>query len=199
MKIVLFIYSLVVSSVALSAQQISGMIEREGFRAFLIIEQFENQPYVDECPRFQVDTSSNHALRTIKKLGSGDAITASGTLHPDSCKVTVDSVDYVGLKKLIGYWHSSEGIIKVHDFTSISVFPTAESDFYKLFNSLQTIDYRYSITPTNGKEWVVFISNAAGTTFATIDLKQNSAILKIHDSENGSILKTLQISKWGEL
>ncbi len=61
------------------------------------------------------------------------------------------------------------------------------------------INYRYSVTPSNGKEWVLFLSNDTGTTFATIAFVKDTATMKIFDSETGNLKKTLRLAKWGNL
>lgn len=195
MRLLLFVLGLVVSSTALSAQQIAGKVERIGHRAFLKTNAQE------ACHKFQIMANSKEVSEVIHKLSTGDSLTASGVKANDTCTVYIDSVDYVGLKDLLGYWYAKEGYVKVHDFTSVSVYSLELVNLKnsKEFSNVDSIEFRYSITPSNGKEWVLFLSTAESTTFATIDLQNHLATIKIYDSENGSIMRTIRLSKWGNL
>lgn len=193
MRFLLFVLSLIVSSSAFSAQQVTGRIERIGSRSFL------KTSIADACNVYQLESNSEEASGSIHKLSTGDSLTASGVINNTSCTVYIDSVDYVGLKDLLGYWYGKDGYVKVRDFTSISVYSDQLGNL-KRNNSparMDSIEFRYSITPSNGKEWVLFLSTAESTTFATIDLQKKSAVIKIFDSENGSLVRTINLSKWG--
>ncbi|MGZ3768903.1 MAG: hypothetical protein ACXVCP_04090 [Bdellovibrio sp.] len=183
MKLLPFVLSLVFSSVALSAQQISGKIEKINFTSFLKV------PNSAVCNAYRIEANTEEAAKSIDKLSKGDALTASGVLDNRSCRVLVDSVDYVGLMDLLGYWYNDEGYVEVHDFNSVSVY----SKQLKTLNS--PIEYKYSVTPSSGADWVVFLSTAESTIFATVNLKKYSATIKIYDSENGNIVKTINLNK----
>lgn len=195
MRLLLFVLTLTLSSAAFSAQQITGRIERIGFAAFL------KSNIADGCNKYQIDVNSEEAAESIRKLSTGDVLTASGVIEKRACLVRIDSVDYVGLKDLLGYWYSKDGYMKVRDFTSVSVYSTVLANLKKNepIEKVAAIEYRYSITPTNGTEWVLFLSTQESTTFATIKLQKKSATIKIYDSENGSVVRTIYLSKWGNL
>ncbi|WP_413613398.1 hypothetical protein [Bdellovibrio sp. HCB-110] len=193
MRFLLFVLSLAVSSVALSVQPISGTIERDSTGVYLRSG--------DRCPRYVVNTKSEDASLSIRKLSSGDTVTASGLLDVETCTVVIESVDYVGLRKMLGYWYSQDGIITVRDFDSLSFYPINLKDFQNGadYRTADPINYRYSVTPSEGKEWVVFLSDTTSTTFATIQFNKGNATMKIYDSETGDVKKVLRMSKWGNL
>ena len=60
------------------------------------------------------------------------------------------------------------------------------------------VTYQYSITPADGKAWVVFLSDSdsKNTTFATIQINGTNATLKTFDSDTGSVTRTLRLTKW---
>ncbi|WP_295905925.1 hypothetical protein [uncultured Bdellovibrio sp.] len=193
MRLLLFVLSLAVSSVAFSSQPIVGTIERDFTGVYLHSG--------DLCPRYVIDSKSEDASTNIRKLTTGDTITATGLLDAQTCKAVIESVEYVGLKKMLGYWYSQDGIITVRDFNSLSFYPINLKDFQNGadYRTADPITYRYSVTPTEGKEWVVFLSDTTSTTFATIQFGKSNATMKIYDSETGDIKKILRMSKWGNL
>lgn len=193
MRSLIFVLSLFASTVALSAQPVMGTVVREfpGFR--LIGDQ--------SCRRYIIETKTPEAANNLAKLSSGDNITATGFLDKGKCTAVIESIDYVGLKKLLGHWYSSEGIMSVRDFNSIRFYPIKLNDFKNNDNykSAAPIDYRYSVTPTEGKEWILFLSDKRGTSFSTIQFNKETVTVKIYDSETGQITKTLRLAKWGNL
>lgn len=193
MRSLFFVLSLVVSSVALSAQPLVGTIERDGANIYLRVG--------NKCARYLISSKSEDAAEVIRKLSSGDTLTATGLLDSETCTAVVESVDYVGLKKMLGYWYSQDGIMTVRDFDSLSFYPINLKDFQNGadYRTADPINYRYSVTPAEGKEWVMFLSDNTSTTFATIRFSKASATMKIYDSETGDIKKVLRLSKWGNL
>nr|BFD66698.1 hypothetical protein HAGR004_17200 [Bdellovibrio sp. HAGR004] len=193
MRILLFVLILISGSVGFSARPLSGTIERDITGTYLRADS--------ACVRYLVESESQDTEANIRRLSTGDTVTASGVLDPNSCVAYIESVDYVGLKKMLGYWHSSDGLLTVRDFNSLSFYPISVKDFQKGqdYAIIDPITYRYSVTPSTGKDWVVFLSDATSTTFATIRFNKSRATMKIYDSETGNVTRTLHLSKWGEL
>ncbi|MGZ3772202.1 MAG: hypothetical protein ACXVCY_05495 [Pseudobdellovibrionaceae bacterium] len=190
MKLLIVVFSIVVSSVAFSAQQISGKVERIGYRSFL------KSSAATACYKYQLIPNTDEAEKSINRLSTGDSLTASAVLDNNFCAAYIDSVDYVGLVNLLGYWYNDEGYIRVHDFSSVTVY-SQEFKHSKDKKFIDPVQVRYSITPSNGNEWILFLSTPEKTTFATIILQKAHATVKIYDSENGSVIRTIYLSKWG--
>lgn len=195
MRFFVFVLSLLVSSAALSAQPILGTVGRDAAGFHLIVNKDQ------QCPKYTIETKSEEAISGVRKLSPGDNITASGILDSDSCHALIESIDYVGLKKLLGYWYSHAGIFTIRDFNSLSFYPinTKNLENGTLYRTSDPINYRYSVTPSEGNEWVVFLSDRKSTTFATIQFVKQSAVMKLYDSDTGKITKILHLSKWGNL
>lgn len=193
MRFLVFVLILISGSVALSARPISGTVERDISGTYLRADS--------ACVRYLVISTNSDTELSLRKLSTGDTLTASGKLSADNCTASIESIDFVGLKKMLGYWHSSDGLISVQDFTSLSYYPINLKDFQngRTYAEVQPVNYRYSITPTSGKEWVLFLSDRNSTTFATIRFSKSRATMRIYDSENGNITRTLRLNKWGNL
>lgn len=193
MRFLVFVLILISGSAALSARPLSGTVERDISGTYLRADS--------ACVRYLVISKNSDTELSLRKLSTGDTLTASGLLDPDSCTAVVESIDFVGLKKMLGYWHSSDGLISVRDFNSLSFYPISMKDFQngQTYAEIQPVTYRYSMTPTSGKEWVLFLSDSSSTTFATIRFNKSRATMRIYDSETGNITRTMHLSKWGNL
>lgn len=193
MRLLYIALVLITSSVA-SATQITGTLEKEANgRIFLRAE-------AQQCPRYSIKANSNDAEGDLTKLQTGDAITASGVLNAFSCSAVIESIDFVGLKKMLGYWHSAEGLYSIPSFNSLVFYPSKPQACLDcgLQNS-NSIEFRYSLTPSEGKDWVLFLSDASSTSFATIRFTRLKAVIRFYDSETGKATRTLTLSKWGNL
>lgn len=194
MRLLLFVLSLMVSSGVSAAQPVTGTVLRESSgTTYLLADQ--------KCKKYILDTKTDDAENNVRKLSNGDRITATGLLDSTTCTAVIESIEYVGLKKMLGYWYSNEGIITVRDYSSLSFYPINLKDYHdgKDYRTADPIDYRYSITPSEGREWVVFLSDKNSTLFATIQFIKDTALMRIYDSDNGKIIKTLRLAKWGNL
>lgn len=198
MKSVLFALSFVLTLGGASRAYATTTLSAE-------VVEFEGKPYLSiptqDCPRFELIAKNSEASAHVRKLSAGDLISATGYLDSAHCQSYIESIEYVGLKKLLGYWYSKAGIITVRDFSSLSFYPLNVRDLKDISSehSGEPITYRYSVTPSDGNEWVVFLSNSKGTSFATLKFSRSIVTMKIYDSETGAILQTLRLSKWGDL
>ncbi|MFV8259238.1 hypothetical protein ACNQKP_15635 [Bdellovibrio bacteriovorus] len=193
MRILLFVLILISGFAAHSARPISGTVERDASGVYLRADS--------SCVRYLIDTKSTDADISVRKLSTGDTLTASGVLDSSTCTAVIESVDYVGLRKMLGYWHSADGLITVRDFNSLSFYPITLNDFQngQSYSEVDPIVYRYSMTPSDGKDWVLFLSDSTSTTFATIRFNKSRATMKIYDSDTGNVTRTLYLNKWGNL
>lgn len=153
-----------------------------------------------QCATYLLQTQNKEAAASLHKLSTGDFITASGFYQNSDCIALVSSIDYVGLKRLLGHWYAENGMLAVTDFNRLEFYPFSTQKAGSL--SLQTsepIRYRYSVTPSNGREWIMFLSDAKRTTFASLQLNSKNVSLRVYDAETGEPVQTLRFSKWDDL
>ncbi|MEK2688558.1 hypothetical protein [Bdellovibrio sp. GT3] len=179
MRLLFFVLTLVTSAVAIAANTVGGTVALKGQQMFLKTD--------DPCNNYLVASNNEIALSALVKLAPGDVITATGKKNPAHCTVSIDSVEYVGLRRMLGSWYSTEAVITVEDFNSMK-FYAAEKD-HKW--SQTPIEYNYSLVPASGKEWVMFLSDSKSTQFGTIQFSRGSAVLKMYSSDTGALNKTL--------
>lgn len=197
MRVIIFVLTLVATTWAVAVPPVSGTILKTSSGIYLQSN--------DSCSKYRIETKSDDALSTLTKLSNGDAVTATGLFDTDNCVTVIETVDYVGLRRLLGSWMSRQGLITVHDFSSMSFYPTtgmkikdhSESD--SAYTVIKPVQYKYSVTPSNGNEWVVFLSDAESTTFTTIQFSRENAVLKVYDSDTGNVTNVLLLSRRGNL
>lgn len=187
MRFLFFVLTAMLSAVAFAAQTVSGSVSIEGKSMYLKTD--------DPCHRYLVLSSSEAAISALVKLAAGDVVIATGIKNPGECSVAIESVEYVGLRRMLGNWYSREAVINVQDFNSMKYYPAQSiaSNGNKVYASVSTnpVEYNYSLVPGSGKEWVLFLSDSKSTTFGTIQFNRGSAVMKIYNSETGELTKTL--------
>ncbi len=190
MKSFTFIFSLLLGSLSFAAQPINGVLDFKYEDVFLLTNS--------SCKSYRLNSISSDALKTIKKLATGDSITGMGVISEAECKIELQSISYVGLKKFIGSWYGDEGMYSIKDFATLIFYPISSISDPDLTN-LEIIQYKYSLTPSSGKEWVLFLSDKTTTVFATLIINGDSAQISTYDSENGEITKTIHLTKMRNL
>ena len=195
MRIFYFVLILFTGSLALAARPVVGTLQRDDKGLSLITDT--------GCQKYRISTKSEDAEFNLYKLQSGDYITATGLLDENTCEAVIESIDFVGLKKLLGYWHSSAGLFSIPSFSYLTFYPNDKTDISneapEIFDPVSPVNFKYSVTPSEGKDWVVFLSDKNSTVFATIRFSKTRATMKFYDSETGKITRTLYLSKWGTL
>lgn len=134
---------------------------------------------------------------SLARLNIGDEVYGTGDVDSTARSIQLQTLDYVGLKELLGTWHSQEGMMEVKDFSNLSFRPTKDDTALGVDNSRNNVNYKYSLSPGNNSEWVVFLSEASKTTLATVELDSSMelATLKIFDSASGNVKSTLHLQK----
>lgn len=173
-------------SSASNAEVIIGNIIRDQSGMFINIKGRH------ESTKFTLRSSSTTNLIHLGKLETNDSIVASGSLDSVNKIAHIDIIEFVGLKKILGRWHSEGKVFDFKNFTDLNL--------YKDQPPLKTA-FRYSTTPADGNYWTLLLSdtNNKRTFLATINFSNPTATLKLIDSETGEISKTFLLSRRGDL
>lgn len=193
MRLLVILLSTISCSMAVATTNLTGSVDRDAYRVYLNLNS--------KCSKYLIETTTVDASQNLKKLNTGDTLTGTGILDHENCIAAVSNIDYVGLKKMLGYWYSNDGIINVKDFECMSYYQINLKGYQNApeYTVANPINYRYSVTPSDGREWVLFLSDATSTSFATIQFSKATATMKIYDSESGKINKVLKLKKWNNL
>ncbi len=187
-----------------TTEAISGIIRKTGQDSFLETTQ--------KCVAYKIMAQTADTLDTLKKMSTGDLVTAAGQYDHQNCTVHFANIEYVGLKKFLGKWTSKDGIFIVTDFTSMTFYPSNElmkelgtskaplngkSKANPGYVLVRPILYQYTVTSYVGREWVMFLSDHYSTTFTTLLFDSNTITMKLYDSEAGTVKKTIILNQNG--
>ena len=132
-----------------------------------------------------------------RNLTVGDFVSFEGTRSSTDSLITIESINYVGLKALIGKWSGDDKFCyQFVNFSEVSVFMRDQSkcDFSKM-NPQNSRQLAYTINPTTGG-WLALISDDMSSYAAEITFKSPiSAALSLYDSDSGDILKRIILKK----
>ncbi len=132
---------------------------------------------------------------SLSRLENGDFLAGNGTLDTTNKRLSIETVDYVGLRKLLGPWVGSEGTMVFKDFSTMRFTPRFRDINLESRLTNYQKEFRYSVTPSDGNEWGLFLSDDKSTTFATVEFTKNKVIMKIFESESGKIVRTLKLER----
>lgn len=187
MKYIFFLLVTFSFQFVLGAQAFSGFMTKKGSDYFFTPKSSELF--------YKITTTSSDVTDSLARLDNGDFIAGNGTLDTTNKKLDIETVDYVGLRKLLGPWIGSDGTMIFKDFSTMRFTPRFRE--FKMDSQLTSYqkEFRYSITPSDGNEWGLFLSDDKSTTFATVEFTKNKVIMKIFESESGKIVRTLKLER----
>jgi hypothetical protein len=159
------------------AESYSGYVSIFKNRVFTVLEG-SNKKY--ELIAYTEDTISS-----LKKLKDRDYITVFGSKSDST--ILVESIDFVGLRQLLGLWVSNNTWLNFRDFNNVNVY-------WQDVNTTQKVLYEYSISPDPGKNWKIFFAGNNEVVIADLELNPSSAKINYFDSK-GVVVKTVELTK----
>jgi hypothetical protein len=182
MRILALTFFFLLPALSFARTTVSGTLRIEKAMYYLVNEN--NKKFLI------TQDSSQSALASLLRLSQGDYIYGQGTFQSSTPSLKLTSVDYVGLKKLLGSWEGSTGVFYFKSFT--------EAAFYSAGRNRRptTANIRYSTAPSNNNSWVVFLSEKETTLLSTIVFEGNELIMSIYLPETGDLHKTLRLKRW---
>jgi hypothetical protein len=199
MKLTIFLLATFSIQLALGAQVFSGYLTKKDSNYYLTTKNSEIL-YKVTALTYNVDDS-------LKRLENGDLILGNGSFDVINKKINIESIDYVGLRRLLGPWVGTDGIMDFKDFSTMRFTPRYRNIHKDINGHLNESirfeakltnyqkEFRYSMSPGDGNEWALFVSDDKGTNFATVVFSTKKIIMKIFESESGKIVRTLKLER----
>lgn len=210
---VVVIIGLLLSNTSWSAP-IEGLVLRSSQGVFLRSSQATTQTIIK--------AANEEATEALSKLDTGDFISGDGVIADDGSAISITSIDYVGLKKILGLWLGEKDVVNFANFTDLEVYsPGFDSNLAQKHkadspqekqNGLQldqqkanqsqasgevsTKHLKYSISPSKGDSWTVFMTDNAATVLGNLQVQKNAATLTIFDPDNGATKLVLHLTKF---
>lgn len=146
---------------------------------------------------YKVVVLNSEVEGSLKRLQKGDMISGEGSLDTINKKISITSIDYVGIRRLLGPWSSAkDGTLIFKDFSTLRFIPRLRESLHSAADfSKQATEYRYSISPSEGLEWTLFLSDDKSTTFATLEFSLTKVTIKIFESDSGKVVRTLKLER----
>lgn len=131
--------------------------------------------------------SNVDVVNQLNKLDDRDFIVGTGEVR--SGKILLDSVDFVGLHRLLGVWMSDSIMFNFRSFSLVNMSWGDEVNVGK------TAQLNYSIAPTSFDSWQIFFSDVTQVQIATLTVDRQKARLDFYDKDTGEISKTYLLRK----
>jgi hypothetical protein len=164
------------------AAEISGMYFRENGMSYILSP--------DKRVRFLVVTVTDESTQAVSQLSSSDLIYGTGEYHGKT--FFLNSVDVVGLHRLLGTWNSLHTQLEFLNFNFVNV--------KKLLQQVPQLPLKqtlhYVVTPGPEKSsWRVFFSDEESVTLASLVLKGRHAIFEFFDENTGEVIDRITLKK----
>lgn len=169
------------------ALQFDGDIVKVGSKNYILLKS-DNKKYL-------LMGSSPIVAMYLNKLSDGDFVSVEGNKTTNFTALNVDSINYVGLRDLLGTWTADDNFcytFNTHTDFSISV----QIGKYCLVN--RTDDYTYLINP-HSQQWVMLVAGQHSSYVGDFSIvgKKNVEI-DLYDSQTGEIIRHLSLKKLSE-
>jgi len=177
-QILLALCALFVSALA-HADSISGFLSIEGDK-YIFVD-------IDKGLRHQIVATKVETQDSLKKLKNLDYFQGQGEISGD--QILLDSIDFVGLRRLLGLWSDDSTIVDFRDYSQVAIY---RSHWFS-DTSAETSLVQYSIAPSNGSDWKIFFTDAANVVLASLLLHDAKATLHFYDLTSGEVTKTVEL------
>ena len=131
---------------------------------------------------YKMKALTTSAEEVLARLSNFDHLTGVARLVDDT--LLVESVEFVGLRRLLGYWQSPKVAVYFQNFQDVE---------FKLPSSKN--EYKYAVSPTEGNTWRVFFSNQSSVTLGSLTISEDKASIEMYDPDTGELAQHIDLNK----
>lgn len=164
---------------------VQGFIKKSGNKRILI------STATDNSTEYELVINNQDTLKTILKLSNSDFISGSGSFK--SKKLSLESIDFIGLNKLIGSWKNKDKVYNFKNYTDLQVFNFNSSN--GTTPQLRKINYKYSIAPYEEEGWAMFLTANNQNYFTVIQLDETNLKIIVFDPNTGLQIEQTELKK----
>lgn len=117
--------------------------------------------------------------RQLFMLEPGDFAFITGRKQTKNSFV-VESIDFAGLKRLLGSWRSQEFIWQFDSYSNISVININN------MQKMENLSMNYSVAPNEDNSWTIFLSNPTFNRVGSLYIVNHLMIMQFDDPETGT-------------
>ncbi len=153
-----------------------------------------------DAETFEIQSANSEVTKTLNRLRTGDYLAFEGYISPGQKKAVIQSMDWVGLQRLLGFWKTRDKkIIEVSSFTNMKFHQGNPTEiFYRDRKSRYEnngINVNYRVAPSVGTSWSLFISSQGKYKLGRMLLNDREITINLFDSETGKVTKTITLQK----
>ena len=138
--------------------------------------------------RFTIKPTKVDTQESLKKLKNLDFFQGQGDFSGDD--LLLDTIDFVGLRRLLGLWTAdSSAIMDFQNYSKVVVYRSP------ILPSTSKSLLQYSIAPSSGTDWKIFFTDDKDVLLASLVLQDARASLKFFDLQSGEVVKTVEMSR----
>lgn len=155
---------------------------------------------MDSAPTelWKIEGLSDQVTSQVKGLQEGDLLSATGELVISNKTAYVETVDFVGLKRILGRWESKDGYsINFKDFRSAVVAQKQPLPWDP--NEEKTVNLVYAILPLKESNWSLFMSNRKTVRVGTLSIQETKLSIQLVDQRTGKVTEDISLSPSAEL
>lgn len=130
--------------------------------------------------------------KILDKMISGDWIVGLGELNSETKTISVRTVEFVGLKNLLGLWQSQNQYFNFKDFTNLYLYFNLDGEGKRMTRK----SVQYTMAPGSGTEWKIFIVDEKYITLSSLRIDGNSATLTLFNSDTGEVAGQVHMKKF---
>lgn len=145
---------------------------------------------------YRMKSDRDETVKTLEKLNTGDFIMMTATIDTADGSVQVDTIDFVGLRRIIGFWATPNGnrLMNFKSYSELSIHDLiiqSNSDRQRAARR----QMKYTVVPAQGQDWVMFLSDDHETQMGYLSLAGSLATLRLVHSRTGETTNVLQLQK----
>lgn len=169
----------IVTSIS-KAETVNGFIVRGSLGWSLVSADDQNQ--------WSVIPNDDNVLDSLNKLKSRDYIVGQGSVS--SGTIRLETIDFVGLRNLLGLWISDSTWFNFKTFTQANIYWGVDDS-----SAVTPIRMQYSVAPGATKAWQIFFSDDKLVQIASLKIENDEAMLEFYNPDTGDVVKTLNLRK----
>lgn len=169
------------------ALQFDGDIVRVSGKNFIYLKS-ENKKYL-------LSGATPIVAMHLSKLDDGDFVSIEANKTNNFTAMTVNTINYVGLRDLLGTWTADDQFC--YTFNSHTDF-SISTQIGKTCLVNQVDDYTYFLNP-NSQQWVMLVAGKFNSFVGDVSIfgKRNVEI-DLYDSQTGAVIRHLSLKKISE-
>lgn len=155
--------------------------------SFLFLNKSDNKNY-------HITGATPIIATYLAKLSDGDFVSVDGSRNVIESVITVASINYVGLKSLLGTWYGDDNFC--YTFVNNTDFNLSRRSGRSCIPA-NNLTYTYILNPDSRSQgWVMLVAGEYASYVGDLKINNSStARLELYDSETGEILRALNLTR----